>query len=192
MKYIGCGHTACQLSIDRDIRSINEVSDPHFGCDRLRAFVNASIAGHMRMAIDNAWRDVHSRRVEDLCALRCINVFGNGRNMSVMNEQIATVDHPSIATSPNRGAANQHPFSLVANSLRTISSQRKIHLAIQGFFNRFVILLFGFFGLFLTSIIVGQRGGQWSCFSVRPLNRPKELLDIRFPRNHSGKVSHAV
>ncbi len=50
--------------------AVDEVADAHLGRDGLTALVDAAVGGHVRMAIDDAGRDVFARDVNDDGSLR--------------------------------------------------------------------------------------------------------------------------
>ena len=47
MQNVRRSNSTGQLSIDRDIVRIDHVADPNLRCDRLAAFVDAAIGGHV-------------------------------------------------------------------------------------------------------------------------------------------------
>jgi hypothetical protein len=60
VKNIRRRHASSELTVDRDVVAIDEITDANFSRDRLASLVHSTIRRHVRMAIDNARSDVKS------------------------------------------------------------------------------------------------------------------------------------
>ena len=78
-------HPAGQLSVKSDVGRINHVADPHFARHGVTRFIHAAADRRVRMAIDNARRDVHSFAVDNRRAARRLQSRPHRRNLSAGN-----------------------------------------------------------------------------------------------------------
>ena len=65
MQNVRCSDSTGELSIDRDIVRIDHVTDPNLRRDRLAAFVDAAVGGHVRVAVDDTGRNMSAFTVDD-------------------------------------------------------------------------------------------------------------------------------
>ena len=105
---VGGGDTACQLSINRDVIGIDEVTNADFARDGLRGFVDSAIRRHVRMAVNDPGRNVHSLHVNDLSFLGDFHVLANGHDAPVVDHQGSVFDDAFRAARPDRGMDERH------------------------------------------------------------------------------------
>ena len=104
------GHSAGQLSVDCDVRVIDEVTNANFCCHGLPGFIDAAIGAHVGMAVDQAGSDVLAFDVDDLAVGGHRELFTDFRDHSITDENI-DVDDALILTRPNGGSAKQNERS---------------------------------------------------------------------------------
>ena len=64
---------AGQLAINLDVSRIDHIADAHFAGHRVRAFIHAATDGGVRMAIDDAGRDVQTFAIDNGGAARALS-----------------------------------------------------------------------------------------------------------------------
>ncbi len=91
-----------ELAVDRDVVGVDEVADPHLGGDRLRRLVDAAVGRHMRVAVDNARRDLSAGGIDDRCPLGNRHVLAHGKNLSLADDQRSAFDDSRRPARPDR------------------------------------------------------------------------------------------
>ncbi len=81
MQKIRGGHATGELAVNLDVGGIDHIADAHFAGDRVTALVHALADGSVRMAIDDARRDMHALAINDRCACRNLQARADRREI---------------------------------------------------------------------------------------------------------------
>ena len=125
---VGRRDASGQLTVNVDIVGIDEISDSHFSSHRLRALVHASVGGHVRMAIDNARRQMFAATVDYRGAGGRLNVGTHREDPPTANQYRSVLQNAAWAAGPDRSVLEQHQAPLSWSRDQTKCAQGEVDL----------------------------------------------------------------
>ena len=84
-------HAASQCSIDRDVLWNEHIFNLRHGGDRKRALIDR-VKHRVRVAIDDAGRNILARRIDHTCTCRCIEAFADLCDLAVLDEDVGVLE----------------------------------------------------------------------------------------------------
>ena len=101
MQDVGRGYAASELTINRNVGRIDKVSNANFRRDRLRALVHTAVGCHVRMAVDDARREVLSFRIDTFRTFGDLEFGADANNLPFPNEDRSIFQDSLRPAGPN-------------------------------------------------------------------------------------------
>ena len=108
MELVGHGEAAGQLAVEADVGGIGHVRDAHLAGDGGGALVDAARKAGVRVAVDDAGRDVLAGGVDDPGVRRRGEVLTDGADLAILDEQVGVFQAALRSRGPHGGAAHEH------------------------------------------------------------------------------------